>query len=313
MKIDLNFFPGWVRKSLTFTIDDGNVRLDRKFMDYVKPAGIRGTFNLSTPLTRGTPDFYREFYRGYEISNHCYHHSQAFRDGVEYKYKDEIFPGPDAADKEYVYRSGEDGIWRNWSYNWTYISETDAYIRCMETAQDELESVFGKGNVRGYVWPCGDQHNAELFEKMKKLGFYGLRKTGNVKGSTNFALPDDWDRWSYNANDACVAEVSAEYDALPDDGELKFFALGVHSHDFENHDCWNRLADFCDLLGNRPETYWYATVGEIYDYAQAVKSVKLTEDENGVTLENPSDVTLYVKVNDKRYTLCSEEQLRVER
>ena len=25
---DVNFFPGWVRKSLTFTIDDGNIELE---------------------------------------------------------------------------------------------------------------------------------------------------------------------------------------------------------------------------------------------------------------------------------------------
>ena len=70
--IDLNFFPGWVRKSITFTIDDGNIPLDKKFMDIVKPYGICGTFNLSTlKFDKYTPEFYREFYRGYGISNHC--------------------------------------------------------------------------------------------------------------------------------------------------------------------------------------------------------------------------------------------------
>ena len=45
-KIDLKFFPGWTRKSVTFTIDDGNVAMDKKFLDIVRPAGILGTFNL---------------------------------------------------------------------------------------------------------------------------------------------------------------------------------------------------------------------------------------------------------------------------
>ena len=44
--VDINFFPGWVRKSVTFTIDDGNIKMDKKFLDIVKPAGILGTFNL---------------------------------------------------------------------------------------------------------------------------------------------------------------------------------------------------------------------------------------------------------------------------
>ena len=69
MNIDLNYFPGWVRKSITFTIDDGNTVLDRKFMNYVKPAGITGTFNLKTPLKSELgADGYRELYRGYEIA-----------------------------------------------------------------------------------------------------------------------------------------------------------------------------------------------------------------------------------------------------
>ena len=55
-QIDKNFFPGWVRKSITFTIDDGNIEMDKKFIDITVPAGIKGTFNLNTPLKKLTPD-----------------------------------------------------------------------------------------------------------------------------------------------------------------------------------------------------------------------------------------------------------------
>ena len=43
--IDKNYFPGWVRKSVSFTIDDGNIEMDKKFIDIVRPAGVLGTFN----------------------------------------------------------------------------------------------------------------------------------------------------------------------------------------------------------------------------------------------------------------------------
>ena len=36
-QIDFQFFPGWTRKAITFTIDDGNVFMDRKFLEIVKP------------------------------------------------------------------------------------------------------------------------------------------------------------------------------------------------------------------------------------------------------------------------------------
>ena len=81
-KIDLNYFPGWTRKSITFTIDDGNVEMDKKFLDIVRPAGIRGTFNLHR-WDLLTPDEYRNFYRGYEIANHCMHHAIAIDEDFE--------------------------------------------------------------------------------------------------------------------------------------------------------------------------------------------------------------------------------------
>ena len=79
MTVDKSYFPGWVRKSITFTIDDGNIELDKKFIDIVKKGGIKGTFNLCAPdLKKYTPELYRELYRGYGISNHCKLHPFAF-------------------------------------------------------------------------------------------------------------------------------------------------------------------------------------------------------------------------------------------
>lgn len=66
-------FLGWTRKSITFSIDDGDIPNDIKFLDIVRPAGILGTFNISSPI-RTTHEHYRELYRGYEIANHCAHH-----------------------------------------------------------------------------------------------------------------------------------------------------------------------------------------------------------------------------------------------
>ena len=86
------------------------------------------------------------------------------------------------------------------------------------------------------------------------------------------------------------------FDAYPDDGELKFFCFGVHSHDFENAVRWDVLIDFCKLYGNRPNDFWYASVGEIFDYEDAVNSVVITESE----IQNPSNVDLYVKIDGER-------------
>lgn len=299
-KIDLHFYPGWTRKSMTFTIDDGNVKLDRKFLDITEPAGLKGTFNLKTPLTHLPPEEYREFYKGYEISNHCKYHAYAFTPHTTREIKNEIFDRA-TADKAYGYLTEEDGLYRIFTYGWTYLATDEKYMECVDDCQRELEALFGKGKIRGYVWPCGLQQNERVIEMMRQYGFQAMRRTGYVADSTGFALPEDRLNWSYNADYQNMLELGEKYDAYPDDGELKFFCFGVHSHDFENAGRWDVLVDFCNRYGNRPNDFWYASVGEILDYEDAVKSVEITDSE----IRNPSDMDLYIKVDGERKILSA--------
>ena len=41
--IDVKFYPGWTRKAMSFSIDDGNLEMDKKFMDIVEPYGFTST------------------------------------------------------------------------------------------------------------------------------------------------------------------------------------------------------------------------------------------------------------------------------
>ena len=68
-------YPSYSKKALTFSIDDGNITYDTKFLSILKPAGIRGTFNLNSDRTHEfSESFYRTFYKGYEIANHSKYH-----------------------------------------------------------------------------------------------------------------------------------------------------------------------------------------------------------------------------------------------
>ena len=304
--VDCQYFPGWVRKAITFTIDDGNVPLDRKFLALTAPAGLRGTFNLSTPLEHLSPEGYRKFYDGYEISNHCSRHAYPLTPKTDKPLKNEPFDEK-TADPAYTYPTDEADIRRVRTWGWTYLAATDErYLDCVDIAQKELESVFGEGKIRDYVWPNGEQDNPRVLQMLIDYGFRSLRKTGCVEDSTNFALPADRMHWSYNANYKDMTEVAAKYDAYPDDGRLKFFCFGVHSHDFENAGRWDVLEDFCRKYGNRPEDFWYASVGDIFDYEDAVKSVRITDEG----IENPSDVDLAVTVDGVRKTLGARSQIK---
>lgn len=305
--VDANFFPGFVRKAITFTIDDGNLSLDRKFLDIVSPAGFRGTFNLcSDKNTDVTPDAMRAFYRGHEISNHCKYHTDLLPAECYSRITDEPFVR-ETADKEKVYPRGVEGLYYYWRRVWWATGgDFSYYCRYEREGKRELERIFGRGGVRGYVYPDGDQKSERLKKYLQKRGYYGIRITGCVKDTTGFSFPADRMAWSYNANYENMTELGRIYERFPDDGELKFFCFGVHSHDFENAGKWDVLADFAAKYGNRPETFYYAPVGELFDYQDAVGMLKITE--NGV--ENPSGVDLFLTVDGVRATLRAGENYR---
>lgn len=308
-QLDFNFYPGWVRKSMTFTIDDGNIAMDEKFLSIVKPAGIIGTFNLCTPLKKTmTAEDYRAFYRGYEIANHCHRHPSAFSPKRHPEIADEPFDEA-TADPAKAYRTEEDGFYRvralhnnSWNY---YIATEDKYMEYTALCNDILEDVFGKGTVKDFVWPFGDQCNPDLTQRLIDSGFRSIRATGDVSDKTGFALPANRMCWSYNAHHNTLLANAEKYEAYPDDGELKFFAFGVHSIDFERDGKWDDLKEFCRLYGNRPEDYWYASVGEILDYEDAVKSLTVTE----TAVRNDSAVNLFIKIDGVRTRLWAHSEI----
>ena len=304
MKIDLNFYPAWTRKAITFTIDDGNTRLDRKFLEIVRPSGIKGTFNFVTPLGELTSEEYRELYKGYGISNHCKFHADAFTTRTKREILDIPFDR-NSADPAYGYKTAEEGLYRIFTYNWTFLATDEKYMECVSDCQRELESVFGVGNVQGYVWPNRLQQNDRVIRSVRNYGFQSVRRTGCEEDRTGFALPSDRLNWSYNADYRNMTEFGEKYEAYPDDGTLKFFCFGVHSHDFENAGKWDVLTDFCRRYGNRPNNFWYATVSQVFDYEDAVKSVVVTDSE----IRNPSSTDLYIRINGENVILLANSSI----
>ena len=304
--IDINFFPGWTRKSVTFTIDDGNVEMDKKFLDIVRPAGILGTFNLCK-WDSLAPDEYREFYRGYEIANHCIHHAIAVDGDIETDVSDEPFDR-ESSDMNYIYKVSEgvylEHIYKIWGKNtgtydrprgWHAVSPTKYYNTFADKTREELEKIFGEGSVRGFAWPHGRGSDGAR-EHLISEGYQNIRRTGDLKDTTNFDMPADRMNWTYNAHNVTLLEVMKLYEEYPDDGKLKFFSFGVHSVDFERANNWCDLATFAEKYGNRPEEYYYASVGAILDYEDAVKSAIVTETE----IVNNSNLPLYAKIDGEK-------------
>ena len=102
--------------------------------------------------------------------------------------------------------------------------------------------------------------------------------------------------WTYNAHNKTLLDVMELYEDYPDDGKLKFFSFGVHSIDFERGGNWCDLETFAEKYGNRPSDYYYASVGNILDYEDAVKSARVTSTE----IINNSSLPLYAQIDGEK-------------
>lgn len=298
-RIDQAFYPGWVRKAISFTIDDGNIAMDEKFLSYVKPAGIKGTFNLCAPWHL-SPEEYRAMYAGYDVANHCNYHPFPFTAERNAEIKAELFD-PAVADRNCYYPTKTEGLYRNFTWEWKYIASDERYLALAKECTQELNGIFGDGKVKDFVWPYGEQPNAAVMQGLIDMGFRSIRKTGDVRDQTGFSLPKDRMHWSYNAHHKTLLEIADLYEAYPDNGELNLFCFGVHSIDFECDKNWCDLEAFCKRFGNRSDQYWYAGMSDIFDYEDAVKALEITDH----ALINHSGVDLYVKIDGEKVVLSA--------
>ena len=301
-------YPGFTRRALTFTIDDANIACDKKFIGYVKKGGIRGTLNLCSRNMDMEDAYYRDLYHGYGIANHTSYHPFALDDATEYIYCDEPM-GEQQPDPARLYPSprGNGYYMKRFPHGWREMADDETYKKCVCECQAVLERIFGREMVTGFVWPYGEQNNAVVKQYLADMGFKSVRKTGDTLGNTNFDIPANRMAWSYNANNRNLLEVMKKYDATEDNGTLRFFAFGVHSWDFERDANWNDLETFTTLYGNRPNDYWYATVDEIFAYADAMDCLITTP----TTLENPTDLTLYVELNGTKTTIPPHTKINI--
>jgi hypothetical protein len=288
--------------------------MDKKFKDIVEPYGIKGTFNLcSDRHAKDDLDELRAFYNGYEIANHCKYHPCAFLDGDSYEFSDEPF-NAETAEGGKVYPDREiDGIYYTLKSNgrWYKTAKDEDYKKFVLDGHRELEAIFGKGSIRCFIWPCGLQRNAKLLDFVKNElpeGYYGAREGHSIGPEIAFALPSDLFRFGLTTRHLTLLDTAKAYEDLPDDGELKFFCFGVHSIDYERDNKWGDLEVFAKTYGARPESYYYASVGDIFDYATATRSLLITETE----ITNPSNIDLYVKIDGERRIVKAKRSISLD-
>ena len=295
-------YPGFVSKAITFSIDDGNLAMDQKFMEILAPHGIRGTFNLTCSGNKLSDPTYRAFYEKNGVANHCKGHPMVFVPGREYRFSDEALTDMNA-DESLLYPTADPRIFHCYPYKWRTYTDRDTYYALSEQSRTEILEAFGPSAIKDFVWPHGQQADPVLHDMLKKR-YRSIRKTGSLLDSTGFSLPEDLHAWTYNAVHSCLLHAAALYEAYPDDGTLKFFSLGVHSVDYETNGRWEDLRLFAERMGDRPDIYYYAPVGEIFDYYEATKALIIGDK----TIENKADVAIFLLVDGERVTIAPYEK-----
>lgn len=299
------FYPGFIKKAITFTMDDGNLTYDKKFIDIVKPEGIKGAFNLNGAerLENLTVREYKEFYSGFEIANHCKRHPKVILPTDNYVISEDKFDMK-TSNPDFIYRSDIEGLYYKYftSY-WGFVATPETYIKLIDECQRELCEIFDVKCVPAFVWPYHNQDCDALHKHLLSAGYTSVRRTGSV----GFELPENRMDWSYNAVHKDIMERALEFEGIEDDGILRFFCFGVHTIDFERGNCWDSLERFAKQFGKRNDEFWYSTPTEIFDYADATKLVL----ENAGVVKNNSTKTVYIKINGKKAVLLPNEEAKI--
>lgn len=253
-------FPGGRQKALTLSYDDGKEQ-DIRMIEIMKKHGIKGTFNLSSGLF---PPEGTTFPEGFI-------HRNLTREQCKALYTD----------------SGMEVALHGLTHPIMTLTPPPRLTYEILQNRLDLEEDYGC-MVRGMAYPYGPT-NDQVVECLKMCGVAYARTTVS---SLSFQIPTDWLRLAGTCahGHPQFMEFARQF-VEGDNGSdaLMFYVFG-HSYEFELHDNWQLLEDFCAYIGGR-EDIWYATNIEIYDYVEAYR--QLIYSANGKMVYNPTCRTLH--------------------
>ncbi|MBQ8160497.1 MAG: polysaccharide deacetylase family protein [Clostridia bacterium] len=251
-------FPGGYRKALTLSYDDG-VDQDRKLIELLDAAGIACTFNLNSGL--------------FPPEDITYPAGQIHRRLPEKKVR-----------ALYDTSRHEVAV-----HCLTHASLPELPVDQMihEIHQDRLnlESLFGT-MVRGAAYPYGT-FDSRAVEALSQCGIEYCR---TVISSHRFDLPRDFLRLEATChhNDPELFRLCDDFRRDTSDHPLLFYLWG-HSYEFEAHNNWERIEQFCREMGGLPDV-WYATNLQICLYIKAFRALVYSAD--GKRIHNPTCMKL---------------------
>ena len=270
-------FPGGKRKALTLSYDDG-VEQDIRLLEIMAKYGLKGTFNLNSG--------------SYAPEGHKWPEGQIHRRMS----KSEVTR---------VYgQSGQEIAMHTYQHpDLTGLLPAACAWQVMKD-KEELENQFGRV-IRGLAYPFGT-FSDQVVNTLRDLGVAYAR---TVMSTGDFFLPGDWLRLpaTCHHDDPRLMTLARKFCEEENTWRPMLFYLWGHSYEFEANDNWQVIEGFAEYAGGRDDI-WYATNIEIYDYVQAYRRLHTSAD--GRMLENPSNMTVWVKEGNQVLAIAPGETAR---
>ncbi|MBQ9324374.1 MAG: polysaccharide deacetylase family protein [Clostridia bacterium] len=270
-------FPGHRMKALTLSYDDG-VEQDIRLMDILDRSGILATFNLNSGCfsPEGTvfpeDQVHRRLSEKGALSLYGTHaHHEVAVHGLCHAHPTDLSP----ADR--LYEFSED--------------------------RRRLEALFGR-IIRGAAYAYG-QFDDETVETLRACGLVYAR---GVHSTHSFDIPRDFLRLqpTCHHDDPELFALWNTFVTTRSDRPQLFYLWG-HSYEFEAHDNWQRMEDFCLTAGGHPDV-WYCTNLQLYDYVDACRRVQKSFSHS--LIHNPSALSVCFKDDQgKQHTVAPGETI----
>ena len=264
-------FPEGKLKAFTVSYDDG-IESDIPLAQMLRARGMKGTFNISSKL--------------YASEDHIYPAGTTHRK-LKLSARTAAYEGMEVAIHGATH---------------PFLEQLPGALCVQEILEDRigLEKEFGC-IVRGMAYPFGSWSD-DVLETLRLCGVSYARTT---RATHSFRLPANWlllDPTCHH-DDPALFELAEKFVngsplATSSHAPWMFYVWG-HTYEFEQKNNWDRMEKLLDLVAGK-EDVWYATNGEIRDYAEAYRSLVFAAD--GHMVHNPSAVKVWFEYNGAVYS-----------
>ena len=272
--LDTQYYPGFTKKALIFSYDDGYEPGDTGLIQRLNSFGYRATFNIISShwdsFSEEKLDEKRALYAGHEIANHSDTHPEMHSINPE---------------------------------TGGYVYTADECIENIDAAKEKLERVFGYG-ISGFAWPytCPSARTVVL-EHVRDNYIYARGSGMNGFFDVPSSFDDNWTFTVYQAKyQGILGEYAEKYKNYQSDG-LSLFSVWGHSFEFINgNPSFDEFEEFLGICGTID--LWNPTCAEYVRYVKAQRELVV----NAECVYNPTDLTLYAKSGETELILPPESR-----